>query len=274
MWKLVSGITTSRWGWYLNTNKDLKKKKKVWFSPKIFFGRRPWRDHHARLSCLSSLTSQKQKKTKKQNIQLRLGELCSFGTGSWPFLRAAGGFYYFSGRRRGFAAPEMKWSQSLPGTLLRVSPPNAMALFAEGQSLPSLRAIRAALWRRRAGVPSRADEVIYMVPGCSLCPARESPRRRERPASRRGRDSLACILSCAAHNSRGPDYFVWSARSTLSLGLIIATTHFGVRHSVRHGLTFVPFKGEMFCSPLAHLVRTEGHVFINIHEAYESSRDC
>lgn len=184
----------------------------------------------------------------------------------------------FPARSRGFllliAAPEMKWSQSLLGTLLRVSPPNAMALFAEGQSLPSIRAIRAALWRRRAGVPSRADEVILHGAGMLLCPARESHRLRERPESRRSRDSLACILSCAAHNSWGPDYFVWSARSTLSLGLIIATTHFGVRHSVRHGLTFDPFKGEMFCSPLAHLVRTEGHVCINIHEAYESSRDC
>lgn len=223
------------------------------------------------LSLISDITKAKKK---QQNIQLRLGELCSFGTGSWPFLHAAGGFYYLSGRRRGFAAPEMKWSQSLLGTLLRVSPPNAMALFAEGQSLPSIRAIRAALWRRRAGVPSRAAEVILHGAGMLPCPARESHRRRERPESRRSRDSLACILSCAAHNSWGPDYFVWSARSTLSLGLIIATTHFGVRHSVRHGLTFVPLKGEMFCSPLAHLVRTEGHVFINIHEAYESSRDC
>lgn len=110
----------------------------------------------------------RRKGNKKKNIQLRLGELCSSGTGSWPFLHAAGGFYYFSGRRRGFAAPQMKRSQLLLGTLFRVRPPNAMALFAEGQSLPTLRAICAALWRRRAGVSLRTGEVIYMVPGCSF----------------------------------------------------------------------------------------------------------
>lgn len=155
-----------------------------------------------------------------------------------------------------------------------LSPPNAVALIAEGRSLPSLRAICAALRRRRAGVSSRADEVIYMAPGRSLVLSANRSGAVRGLHPKRSRDSLACILSCAAHNSWGPDYFVWSARSTLSLGLIIATTHFGVRHSVRHGVTFVPFKGEMFCSPLAHLVRTEDHVFINIHEAYESSRDC
>lgn len=66
-------------------------------------------------------------------------------------------------------------------------------------------------------------------------------QQRARPASQRNPGSLACILSRAAHNSWGLDYFVWSARSTLSLGLIIASTHFGVCHSVRRGVTFDPF---------------------------------
>lgn len=70
-------------------------------------------------------------------------------------------------------------------------------------------------------------------------------QRRARPASQRNWDSLACIPSCAAHNSWGLDYFVRSVRSILSLGLIIATTHFGLCYSIRHGVTFVSFKGKM-----------------------------
>lgn len=179
---------------------------------------------------------------------MRQGERCSSGTRSWPFQRAARGFYYFSRRRRGFPSPRDEMIPVITRRSFSGQP-------AERHSFVRWRwefTVASRNWRGIAASTrwqflARAGEVICMLPGRSFV----------LPANRPGAacdlhpnavwDSLACILSCAAHNSWGPRYFVWS---TLSLGLIIATTHFGVRHSVRDGVAFVPFKGVVFCSLL------------------------
>lgn len=177
---------------------------------------------------------------KAKNIQLPLGEFCFTCTKSWPSLHTARGFYYFRGRLWGFAAPEMKWTQLLLGTCL--------------QDRSRTHCLHHGFVHRRSEFTIASHnlrDIIVLTHLHHCMPTRwftsywdallswpQITWRRAQPASQRNWDSLACILSCVAHNSGALHFFEWSVCSILSLGLLIATTHFGVCHSIGHGVTF------------------------------------